>query len=254
MTTTEFRVGRVLGDALGVWKDNIALIMGLTLLMHAPAIVYTAKLLNQGYLGANSESLLEFTMRVCGFLTMIGVTFVTVAAKRSQKPTLADALRTTASRFFPVLWAMVVFFLVIMGIGMIAFLLMQILAEIGIIIGVLLGVALWLNYWVFVPAAVVEKMGAMASLNRSKDLVLGNKLKILALMLVYMGLFVAVGLAVGVLWGATAWFDLNWMLGTDLLFGLLESSLTATVVSVGYVELRAVHDGASVDELGAVFE
>ena len=131
----------------------------------------------------------------------------------------------------------------------------SVLAGVGVMLGMVLlvvpGLILICMWYVAIPVCVVEKKGALDSLQRSAYLTKGNRLLIF-------GLVVLVGIVILIINGLTAliFIPLLGSVGQVLLylFGAVPQAFSAVMTAIIYYELRCVKDGVTLDSLADVFD
>lgn len=122
-----------------------------------------------------------------------------------------------------------------------------ILIAIGLVLLIIPGVILALMWIVSVPSMVVEARGVFDSMGRSSELTRGNRMRILAVGLVVLAIYVAVALVGGLLVAATP------ILGVIVLIAVavLLYPFVAIISSVLYFRLRDLEGGGGEDALAA---
>lgn len=139
---------------------------------------------------------------------------------------------------------------------------LSIVSAVGIGLAMLLlivpGVILMLMWIVAVPALIEERRGIFESLSRSAQLTSGSKGWILVLMLLYWMVSSVISLAVAALTGfQMASFEAGSMtlaIVATALAQTFNSLLLAVMLAALYIELRHFKEGASTDQLAAIFE
>ncbi len=132
-----------------------------------------------------------------------------------------------------------------------------IVVVLGLIALIIPGLILVTMFWVVVPAAVIERKGVGASMDRSRKLTYGHRWAIF-------GIIILLGLGQGL----TQWLAslvlvpsrplqmqdlLPWFIG-DWLITAFFAGLAASMVGVGYYLLRSEKEGADIKTLAAVFD
>lgn len=234
-----FAVGAVISRTFSVWLRNIVPFTLLALIVEAPLFIYTAILLLGGMTPEKHKTWALVTNYGPLVLNPIvaGLIAYGVFQQLSGKAAgLGECLEKGLRHIVPVLLTGIVVALLIM---------------LGFALLVIPGIIVACMLWVAVPAAVVERVGVFTALRRSNALTSGEKGNVFVVFLVLgligfvagfvMGLlFVGSGNSVGFLWG---------MMVLKLVLNVLQSVAAA----VGYHDLRISKEGASVEELVAVF-
>lgn len=130
------------------------------------------------------------------------------------------------------------------------------LIMLGFFLFVLPGIALMIIYWVAIPAALVERPGIRASLDRSRNLTDSYRLHIFGVVLIVMVLGAAVSLAaaLGLEAGAVMGFGLRAHLIADFLVNVLRTAFYGVASAVSYHLLRSVKEGTDIEEIAKVFD
>ena len=122
---------------------------------------------------------------------------------------------------------------------------LQLVIGIGVAIGLVLlivpGVILALMWIAAVPAFVVEERGVFDALSRSSDLTRGNRMRILAVGLIVLAIYVAVGVIGALLVAAAP------VVGVIVLIAVvvLAYPYVSIITAVLYFRLRELHGGAT---------
>ena len=109
---------------------------------------------------------------------------------------------------------------------------------------------LYISLWVAIPVAVIERPGAIASLQRSFALTAGNRWKILGVFLLVLAIVAGIVIVVVIL------AIISWTIAM-LLCLLLYAGLFifgAVLVAVGYYKLRVAKEGADIGDIAKVFD
>jgi hypothetical protein len=111
---------------------------------------------------------------------------------------------------------------------------------------------------VAVPVAILERLGVRASMLRSRALTKGHRWPIVGLFLIVITLFVVrqVGLALAVVFVLTALTPVSAFIVGSLLDALVWAMIwmpASIAITVTYMELRRIKEGASVGELAEIF-
>ena len=128
----------------------------------------------------------------------------------------------------------------------------------AIIIGSALTVLAWLFLFVAIPAAAVEGLGVMRSIERSIGLVRSSMLRVIGLLLTVWIMTLAAFLAPGLLLEWTgievtaAHFQI--LVWPDLLLSALEAALWAIVGAVAYHDLRVSREGRGLPQAATDFD
>lgn len=241
----EFRVGNVLGRAIGVYLRNFVPFTFLVTLVYSPLIVLVVTTL-YGDLGNDDLAFiavaLGFGTILLGIVTGAAVAYGTFEQLRGRRISMLASVSVGLRRLVPVLLMTIV---------------MTFFVALGWIALVVPGVMLICRWWVAVPVAVVERPGILASLGRSSELTRGYRWKVFGIVFV-LGL---VGVGARKLFEATILSkpyatlpEIKVYLAATLATNVLIGGLTAVVTCVAYHDLRTIKEGLDSDELAAVFE
>ncbi len=241
---SSLRVGAVLGRSLGIWFKNFIPFTLISLIAFSPLILYLIVFLTQP-LTLESVQTFQRIMPIgailLGMIAAGGMTYGVIMQLRGQPASIGTSLRVGVSRMLPVL-----------GVGLLSALFVA-LGVLALVVGafvVLCGV------WVAVPVAVVEKPGVMASIKRSWELSKGSRWSIFAILLI-VGL-VEAGLdqilQEGMLKSAKTVGEVKTYIAIILIIALIKMMYQSVTNAVTYHDLRTAKEGASVEELAAVFD
>ena len=135
------------------------------------------------------------------------------------------------------------------------------------IAGGVAGVFIFMRLWLAVPATIVERQGAFASMRRSAQLTAGYEGKIFGVLLLFTILFLVLMLFIFIGLILTAHVSASQGIAMTVLpvlaviadvlgyvLYLLWVSCGSVLASVCYYELRLVREGADIDATAAVFE
>jgi hypothetical protein len=236
---TRFEVGDVLSRSVSTWLKNFVPFLLLSVLIHAPAIVWMLLTLT------GDASPQSPYMKYSGFLNTVlssiltgALVYAVVMQLQGKSASLSQCVSVGLSRVFPVIGVAIV-----VGIGV----------GLGMVLLIVPGVILWLMWFVAIPVAVVERPGVFASMSRSSELTKGSKVAIFLLVLV----LVAIGIGITfLLAGALLNSDglKTYLVLTMALEVIVTAPFSAALAGVSYLTLRRVKEGISADELARVFD
>jgi Membrane domain of glycerophosphoryl diester phosphodiesterase len=188
---------------------------------------------------------------------------------------LAESTMVGLRRFFPIigigLIVVLVLALYMVGMALAVVALGQFLQSPGLVvlatvIGIIPLFMLYLMWFVAIPACVVERLGPLRSLGRSRALTKGHRWKILGMILLILiaGLIVGilVGILVGVLLtglGAGSALGVSSVPSTagqvvNLILNAILTAFLAILIAVTYHDLRVAKEGVGTEQIAAVFE
>jgi hypothetical protein len=204
---------------------------------------------------------------VLGLLSQAIVLYGAFQDMRGRPVRLADCFRVGLSRFFPI-----VGLAICAGLVTIVYLLFMILAVIqlfqvltpwlGLLAVLLLLVPLsmlYLMWFVATPACVVERLGPIRSMGRSRVLTRGHRWKIFALVLVIVIPALMVSAVLASLVQISLFENLSAALATwsrifSLIWTAIWTAFFAILGVVSYHDLRVAKEGVDTEQIAAVFE
>lgn len=226
-------IGSVLGRAFDLLKKNPSLFIGMMVIAAIIPIILTIIAYAVpvfAYLASPINTLISLVMQGA-------MAFAVYQILIEHQTSINDAIKRGLSRLITLIIAAI-----ITGIGI----------GIGMVLLIVPGVFLMLCWFVTIPVAAVEGLGAIDSIKRSMELTKGYRWNILVIIII-----------VGIITGIIAAVATGIFMG---IFGvLLGSVLTALVVciptayvnivnSVIYFDIREAKEGVSIDKLTTVFE
>jgi hypothetical protein len=233
-----FSVGAVIGRTFTVWLRNIVPFTLLSVIVQSPLLIYTAVVLRGGLTEAEAKNWQLAITYGPYVLNPIAAGLIAYGVFRQLSGKTAgvlECLEKGLAQIVPVLLTgIVVAVLIVLG----SFL-------------VIPGIVFACMWWIAVPVAVVERTNVIESMRRSHVLTKGEKgsvfVVLLVLGLVWLGVTMLLGAVYADVEDPTAF---NWAL---VVLMVVFSVLQAVAAAVGYHDLRISKEGASVDELVAVF-
>jgi hypothetical protein len=242
---SEFRIGRVISKSLDVFVSNIVTFTLIAGVVWLPFLVFAA--IQEPALGPQggppsapqiAEGLVSFALFL--FLTPLSTAIILHGAfqyMRGRPVRMGESVSVGLSRLLPLLGVIV---LITLG------------AMVGTLLLVIPGVILLLMWYVAVPVCVVEKMGPVRSLGRSRQLTKGCRWKLFGLMLL-VGIVGGVGKVVVTFAGSALAGDWG-AVGTQFVWQGLAGGFNGVLGVVTYYYLRVAKEGVDVDQIAAVFD
>ncbi len=231
-----FTVGFIFSRSFALLAKNPAIFLGLTFVALIPGVMVDLVLPpfddNPGSL-IFATALMEYVILL---ISQGAVAYAVFQVARDEGVTFGDAVSRGMARFFPLALAAL-----LMGLGIA-------LGMLALIPGFVL-MSLWVAA---IPACVVERLGATASIQRSMNLTLGYRLRVFALVMLVFIVNSTVGFLVGMLSaqsGTTLFSALAPLLGLTI-----PQAFTSVMNAVIYYELRRIKEGVSLDSLTGVFD
>jgi hypothetical protein len=273
--TPRFGLGEVLSTSIAIWARNLPRLIAIAALWYAPLAAWTYAQHSRrwwpdllafyelvGELPAALRPLAEGENLVFALATA-GIVHAIHAALTGRRPRIGASLRATVRRAIAVIAASFALTLATMS---------SLIAISGLVNrppDVLEGwIAWWITYVVLgslwfttIASVVLERRGPLAAMRRSLALAAGHRIKLFVIVFLVYAVFVGV-FVLGATVIAPRLYESGWsiprsralydfgMLGVSL----IATTLTATVSSVCYERLRAVHEGPAPGELSAVFD
>ncbi|MDL2210412.1 hypothetical protein LJC26_06375 [Desulfovibrio sp. OttesenSCG-928-O18] len=229
-----FSVGSVLGRSFAILTRSPVVFCSLALAASVPAIIID-------YLGLDGEDIFSISWLLNFMFTLLvegAIAYAVYRVLTGGSVSVSDALGRGLARLAPLIGACL-------------------LATLGVIFGLALflipGLILLCMWLVAVPACVVEKLGPIASLNRSADLTMGCRWQVLGL--IFLGQFLPAALFafVGAFLGEISGIHILNVLLPNL-FSVLPSAFASVMAATAYYDLRAVKEGLSFDGLTNIFD
>jgi hypothetical protein len=232
----QFRVGSALSRAFEVYGAGFGQFFVLTLIPMTPLLI-VGLIAGRGGGGAAVgafSALLQFILSMLSTATCL---FGAYQIMRAKTFSIGDSLRAGLRRLGPVL-----------GSSLLSGLLTGLATLLFIIPGIIVACAIY----VALPACVVERLGAVSSLRRSRDLTRGSCWPIFGLLLlVFLGsAVVTAGVGgVGVMLG-------GWVLVRIVAFAVqvIVQSFGAVLSAVVYHDLRVAKEGVDIEAIASVFD
>ena len=238
-----FTVGSVISRTFSVWKRNFLAFAGISIVLHSPMLVSTLIL---GAPGTSFQTemirgLVSLLGMVLAFILAGALTFGVLQSLNGSTPRFGEMVNAGFSRFWRILGVSLLVALCVVA------------AMFALVVPALL---VFSAFWVAVPAVVAEPLSLKSALSRSAQLTKGHRVTVFLVALV----LVAIGMGIAMVIGAVG---VSATLGTSsaavaLQFSIqlasaVVGSLTATAPAVGYHDLRVLKEGASTEQLAAVF-
>jgi hypothetical protein len=241
---TTFGIGNVLATGFRIWVRNFVPFIVITVLLYAPAILWSIAILQRDTSVWGVEDTLS-ALRYCSWLMMLlnllisaALTYGVVMELQGQRASIGACIATGLSRFVPSL---------IVGV------LATLCWFAGLCAFILPGLILFPMLYVATQASVLERPGLLGALGRSRALTRGHRVRILVIAALMLLLNMVLQRAVAMTFFDSI-ADLNRFVYAFLVEQMLTASLSAVMTSVTYYLLRAEKEGTSASELAAVFD
>lgn len=245
-TVSEFQIGSVIGRGVSVFFRNIIAFAIVTVLLFIVPVLLTAFV----FVTLDPAAAVVLTILawlIAYFWLSAALVYGVVSDLRGNKASVGEILSGALSVLLPVSLISIV-------VGVIVLL--------GWIVFIIPGIFLYVIFWVAVPAAVVERTGVIDSMKRSLELTKGNRWKVFFVLVLWIVISfiiqVIVAFAVGVpmmpadqmaapqISTAGAWI-------ADIV-NMLLAGIGASILAVGYHDLRVAKEGIGSDEIARTFD
>jgi hypothetical protein len=274
-TGQEFRVGDVVGQGFSVLLRNIVPFFVISFLVLVISLVFLlviafafglSALMGAGLEGATPDQTLGVELGVMAIIGIIlavivflalqqmgvaAITYGTIQDLRGRKPGIGECLARGLGLMFPTLGVAILTGLAC-AVGAFGGLLVGVAVPfLGVIVALILMIVIYTILWVAVPVAVVERPGIVASLDRSRALTRGSRLKsfgVLALAVVIMLVANLIATLVFSLLGEA----MSQIAG--MIVQTLATAFFSCVIAVAYYRLRVAKEGVEIDEIAKVFD
>lgn len=249
---TRFEIVAVMQETISLFVSNARVLVPIALIVQAPYIIVGAMgqaIPTESTVGALDPSRLLFLFvvmllgLVLGSITAASVSWAAASALRDERPTIGGAIQA-ALPLTPL----------VIGVSVAA----NMLVFLGFLVFIVPGIVVALMLWVSVPVLVVERVGVIDALRRSRELTSGRRLKIFGTGVVYSLMIAVPALVIFPLAGmfATAGDGLA-MAAYGLAsttFTVLATAFSYTLQLYVYHVLRTEKEGTGVEDVAAVLE
>lgn len=236
-TEGEFRVGHVLSRSFSVLSRNLVFCV-VTAVAYLPSLAFIAEK-NQATNPGRAVVVLGGGALLAVLLSALSQAIVLFGAfedMRGRPVSLMASVQVGLSRFVPVL-----------GVAI----LVGIFVGIAAILLVIPAFIVMTMLFVAMPACIVEQLGPMQSLRRSRELTKGHRWKIFGLWFL-VAIITGIGSQVASLFVYLGGTGLSLLV--NLLWGALAGAFNAIMVVVAYHDLRVVKEGVDTDKIASVFD
>ncbi len=255
---TPFRALSVLGRSAILIGRKLHVLAAIALVGHSPALLYAW--LGRGALGgSDAEDLwLLVSALLCLPLFWMSSALVITLTERwllGDGAEIGPLARVAARRVIPAVVVGLLFWLVLFGVGFVAWHIGRLVGEPGAVLVLSLAHgALWCTWWVVTPVAIIERPGVIGSFRRSAQITWGNWWRVLGVM----ALFVFVCAAGSSFWLMHFVDDFEAALPSHFMAGMVLfwafcAAMLSVLVTVGYVHLSG-RISADIEDLAEVFD
>jgi hypothetical protein len=240
-----FSSGKILSTTFSLFFSNFFSFVVLTTLIFSPYILFSLAMVATLDTGSPSrlQEQIMIWLVVSSILALIlapiasaSLTYGVFQRLRGAEASMGKCLQVGISRLFPLIGVAILAGLAIVG---------------GMILFIVPGIIFALMFSVAGPTTVVEKMGVVASLKRSKELTYGYKGTIFVVMFV-LGLIQSV--ISNILQATVGPNSLQMFMVVNVIFVVVWQSLSVVAPVVIYYELRKAKESIDLQQLAAVFD
>jgi len=239
-----FSVGTVLSRSFSTFFKHLFVFTGLVLIFQVPLFLLSLWMQNA------EIPILPFLLTL---LTQGAIAYGVYEVNMGKPAQFVESLSKGCERISDMISAALAVGLCYVLIGVVGFIAVMAIGNIAFIFvglpAVLFMIFLWCKWSVLIPACVVERLGAMDSLNRSSDLTYGCRLKIFALYLMNFTILLIVFFVTAILTSIHPALSV-----VELIVDAIPMAFLNVMTAVIYYELRSVKEGVSIDSLANVFD
>jgi len=245
-THTAFAIGGVFGNSLSIFGRNFALFVLICAVLTLPFLIASLTASDPVVIAPRTGVIQSGLLRH----SRIWLFLLPILQSLAQAPVIAGVFAHMQGRRVRASEALLTFVRRIGPIAMVSVL--QTMAfTIGLAVLVVPGIIAWTMLYVAVPACIGERLGVIASLNRSAALTKGDRWKLLGL-----GLVIVLAIAIPGIIVQQLGFKLGGPAGLSIAEYLLQAvsmPFQATVATVVYQALRSAKEGTAIETLSEVF-
>jgi len=258
-TVPSFDMGRVVKRTVSVIGNNVASFGLMALLIGVPSAIEiwrTSRIppvLTRGFFIGSTDALL-LVAQIAGFVgyfvLQAAIVHATIMYLNSRSSGVAQSL-SVGFRFL----GQLILILLLMTLGLI----------VGFLVLFVPGLILLVMWSVIVPCCIAERTGVIGAFGRSRELTKGHRWAIFGVLLAFFILNVVISVTVGTVGGMTIMQPVPGGPGGTLnptllqavlyvIFSMVTSIISATLVASIYYELRVLKDGIGAEALASVFD
>lgn len=234
-TALSLNIGSVLGRSFGILSKKPGIFFGLMLLAALPSFLLTLAIHSSESQGAVA-ALPKIVELVLGTAIQGATAYAVFQTLRGDKVSFGESITRGMARLIPLGIAAL---LVGLGVGL------------GAALFLIPGLILMCLWYVTIPACVVERLGPIESMSRSRKLTLGYRWPIFGLILLVV---IATALLYGVVVGLASMDDTFFFSALMLVAFIVPQTLANIIVAIVYFDLRAIKEGVTIDNLANVFD
>ena len=245
-TVSDFQVGSVIGRGVSVFFRNIVAFAIITVLLFVVPIVLTAFV----FVTMDPVAAIILTILVwliAYFWLSAALVYGVVSDLRGTKAGIGEILRGALSVLLPVSLISIV---------------VGVLVVLGWMVFIIPGIFLYVIFWVAVPAAVVERTGVIDSMKRSLELTKGNRWKVFFVLVLWIVISFIIQMVVAFAVGIPM-MPADQMTAPQVstagmwiadIVNMLLAGIGASILAVGYHDLRVAKEGIGSEEIARTFD
>ncbi|HLN11337.1 MAG TPA: hypothetical protein VK281_20605, partial [Xanthobacteraceae bacterium] len=233
----EFRVGRVFSRSYAIFSAHVGTFFLLGAISALPALLINWNQLAQSpgrpTAAAGILILVGVVLSlIIGPLVQAAMLYGAFQDMRGREVRLGESLGVALRRFFPVLGLAICFVLAI---------------AVGFVLLIVPALMFAAMFFVAAPVCVVERLGPLASMTRSRDLTRGHRWKVFGVLvlLTIVNIVVAIVLKLGLVALAGPLLTVTGL----LIWGALYGAYSALVAVVSYHDLRVAKEGIDTEQI-----
>jgi uncharacterized membrane protein len=241
---SDFRVGRVLNRTSSVLSRNFLPFFVVTACANLPSVLLF-KGAETAAPGTSEAVLRGALMMVVSIVLVVVLSTLSQAIvlygafqdMRGRQVNLTESLQVGLRRFFPIIGLAIC---------------MALLGGLGFLLLIVPGVILLTMWFVATPVCVVEQLGPLRSMGRSRQLTKGHRWKIFGLMLILIIVSSVASQTISL--ALTAMGGLMLAVIGEVLWNGVWGAFYAIAVVVTYHDLRVAKEGIDIEQIAAVFD
>jgi hypothetical protein len=238
----EFRIGRVFTRSYAIYSAHFVTFFLLGAISALPALLINWNQLAQSpgrpTPGGTVLILVGVVLSlIIGPLVQAAMLYGAFQDMRGREVRLGESIGVALRRFLPVLGVAICFVLAI---------------AVGFVLLIVPALMFAAMFFVATPVCVVERLGPLASMTRSRDLTRGHRWKVfgVVVLLTVINIVVASVLKLGLVALAGPVLAVTGL----LIWGALYGAYSALIAVVSYRDLRVAKEGIDTEQIAAVFD
>jgi hypothetical protein len=238
----EFRIGRVFTRSYAIYSAHFVTFFLLGAISALPALLINWNQLAQSpgrpTAGGAVLILLGVVLSlIVGPLVQAAMLYGAFQDMRGREVRLGESLGVALQRFFPLIGLAICFVLAI---------------TVGFLLLIVPALMFYAMFFVAAPVCVVERLGPLASMTRSRDLTRGHRWKVFGVLLLLQIINLVVGSVLRL--GLLALTGPVLAVTGLLVWGALMGAYSALIAVVSYRDLRVAKEGIDTEQIASVFD